>query len=138
MVQTIPRPEYPRPQMRRDAWCNLNGEWLFEEDPACSGKARGLAADTLPNLRRIPCRRERLRFRFAGKVSFPVSETPIFANVCGIAARLYARRGGLTVISGSFFISAHATIGQPFGLTGRSFRRTAADMYLFPMTLRMR
>lgn len=48
MVQTIPRPEYPRPQMRRDAWCNLNGEWLFEEDPACSGKARGLAADTLP------------------------------------------------------------------------------------------
>src|SRR5690554_4727137 len=28
--QTIPRPEYPRPQfMRNSSWLNLNGEWDF-------------------------------------------------------------------------------------------------------------
>ncbi len=24
-----PRPEYPRPRLRRPAWVNLNGEWEF-------------------------------------------------------------------------------------------------------------
>lgn len=38
----IPRPEYPRPQMERDAWMNLNGTWEFEFDPGCSGKERGV------------------------------------------------------------------------------------------------
>ena len=38
----IPRPEYPRPQMTREAWMNLNGEWEFEIDQARSGKSRGL------------------------------------------------------------------------------------------------
>ena len=28
----IPRPEYPRPQMVRDKWMNLNGWWEFEID----------------------------------------------------------------------------------------------------------
>lgn len=28
----IPRPEYPRPQMTRPGWQNLNGEWEFEFD----------------------------------------------------------------------------------------------------------
>ena len=28
----IPRPEYPRPQLRRDEWVNLNGRWEFEFD----------------------------------------------------------------------------------------------------------
>ena len=28
----IPRPEYPRPQMRRDSWINLNGEWDYATD----------------------------------------------------------------------------------------------------------
>ena len=26
---SIPRPEYPRPQFRRDGWMNLNGQWDF-------------------------------------------------------------------------------------------------------------
>ncbi|MCA0756101.1 beta-galactosidase [Paenibacillus sp. N4] len=39
---SIPRPEYPRPQFVRDAWLNLNGEWQFEMDPGKSGIARGL------------------------------------------------------------------------------------------------
>ncbi|WP_274363143.1 glycoside hydrolase family 2 protein [Paenibacillus thermotolerans] len=40
--QAIPRPEYPRPQMVRSEWINLNGEWQFEIDHGNSGKARGL------------------------------------------------------------------------------------------------
>ncbi len=29
---SIPRPEYPRPQFRRDRWINLNGEWKVKLD----------------------------------------------------------------------------------------------------------
>ena len=28
-TQTTPRPEYPRPRLRRRDWVNLNGEWEF-------------------------------------------------------------------------------------------------------------
>jgi hypothetical protein len=28
----MPRPEYPRPQLRRQDWTNLNGEWSFAFD----------------------------------------------------------------------------------------------------------
>ena len=38
----IPRPEYPRPQIVRDTWLNLNGAWEFEIDPGASGPARGV------------------------------------------------------------------------------------------------
>lgn len=34
------RPEHPEPQMRRDAWENLNGEWEFEFDFGNSGEDR--------------------------------------------------------------------------------------------------
>lgn len=37
-----PRPEYPRPQLVRSRWQNLNGVWAFEFDPGLSGVARGL------------------------------------------------------------------------------------------------
>ncbi len=41
MNQTnIPRPEYPRPQMVRQEWINLNGQWEFEVDNGSSGKER--------------------------------------------------------------------------------------------------
>ena len=36
----IPRPEYPRPQLVRDAFLNLNGPWEFSFDFSNSGKAR--------------------------------------------------------------------------------------------------
>ncbi|MGH3587186.1 MAG: hypothetical protein ACRDQ0_12765, partial [Pseudonocardia sp.] len=39
---TVPRPEYPRPQVVRDRWLNLNGSWDFEIDPGDSGLERGL------------------------------------------------------------------------------------------------
>ncbi|MDR1153763.1 MAG: beta-glucuronidase, partial [Bacteroidales bacterium] len=38
----IPRPEYPRPQFRRDAWVNLNGAWTFTFDFGKSGNDRKL------------------------------------------------------------------------------------------------
>jgi len=39
---SIPRPEYPRPQMIRNNWLNLNGLWEFQVDPGFSGEERGL------------------------------------------------------------------------------------------------
>lgn len=34
---SIARPEYPRPQMVRDKWINLNGKWQFEIDMGAEG-----------------------------------------------------------------------------------------------------
>lgn len=34
---SIPRPEYPRPQFRRERWLNLNGTWRFDFDDANAG-----------------------------------------------------------------------------------------------------
>ena len=42
------RPEYPRPQMVRKDWVNLNGEWQFDFDFGKSGRERGLQ-----NLRKL-------------------------------------------------------------------------------------
>ncbi|NLB70134.1 MAG: beta-galactosidase [Lentisphaerae bacterium] len=39
---SIPRPEYPRPQFVRENWLNLNGAWQFEIDAGDSGIHRGL------------------------------------------------------------------------------------------------
>ena len=56
MAQTaIPRPEYPRPQMVRERWLNLNGSWQFDFDFGRSGRARGLAkAVSLPETITVP------------------------------------------------------------------------------------
>ena len=58
----IPRPEYPRPQMKRPLWQNLNGQWQHEADRGLSGRARGLAsADSLSEQITVPfCRESRL------------------------------------------------------------------------------
>ena len=37
-----PLSEYPRPQLTRPQWLDLNGIWEFEFDPGLSGQARGL------------------------------------------------------------------------------------------------
>ncbi|MEI6676747.1 MAG: sugar-binding domain-containing protein, partial [Verrucomicrobiota bacterium] len=37
-----PRPEHPRPDLLRENWMTLNGEWQFEIDKAADGDARGL------------------------------------------------------------------------------------------------
>lgn len=58
----IPRPEYPRPQMVREGWLNLNGPWQFEIDNGGSGRERGLPDATglsgtiiVPFCRRAAC-----------------------------------------------------------------------------------
>ena len=38
----IPKNEYPRPQMMREDWLNLNGSWEFEFDFGKSGKYRNM------------------------------------------------------------------------------------------------
>jgi beta-galactosidase/beta-glucuronidase len=40
-LSTVPRPEYPRPQFRRERWTNLNGEWRFAFDDEDAGLAKG-------------------------------------------------------------------------------------------------
>lgn len=45
MCNSIPRPEYPRPQFVRDSFINLNGQWEFEFDFGNSGKERKMFAD---------------------------------------------------------------------------------------------
>jgi beta-galactosidase/beta-glucuronidase len=37
--EDLPRPEYPRPQFRRERWINLNGEWHFAFDDKDAGLA---------------------------------------------------------------------------------------------------
>lgn len=41
-MNALPRPEYPRPQLRRDRWLTLNGRWQFEIDAADTGIERGV------------------------------------------------------------------------------------------------
>jgi beta-galactosidase/beta-glucuronidase len=41
-LAAIPRPEHPRPDVFRDNWLSLNGEWQFEIDDQGNGEARGL------------------------------------------------------------------------------------------------
>lgn len=38
----VPRPEYPRPELVRADWLNLNGDWAFAVDQSDSGEERGL------------------------------------------------------------------------------------------------
>ncbi|MEI7899743.1 MAG: sugar-binding domain-containing protein [bacterium] len=38
----VPRPEHPRPDLCRENWMTLNGEWQFEIDKAADGESRGL------------------------------------------------------------------------------------------------
>jgi len=47
----IPRPEYPRPQFRREGWTNLKGEWAFAFDDSDAGLADGWQSITPEELR---------------------------------------------------------------------------------------
>ena len=38
----VPRPEHPRPDLLRENWMTLDGEWQFEIDKAADGESRGL------------------------------------------------------------------------------------------------
>ncbi|MCX7974780.1 MAG: beta-galactosidase [Candidatus Aminicenantes bacterium] len=43
LSENIPRPEYPRPQLYRESWFNLNGYWDFAFDFSDSGEEAGKA-----------------------------------------------------------------------------------------------
>jgi hypothetical protein len=43
MQHNIPRAEYPRPQLVRNEWLNLNGTWEYMTDRGMSGEMRGFA-----------------------------------------------------------------------------------------------
>ena len=43
-IAEVPRPEHPRPDMFRENWMTLNGEWQFEIDRAADGENRGLTS----------------------------------------------------------------------------------------------
>lgn len=49
----LPRPEYPRPQLVRSDWLNLNGEWEFDFDDADQGLTAGWWRDGHPLAARI-------------------------------------------------------------------------------------
>ncbi len=44
-MDSIPRPEYPRPQFVRDSWINLNGPWRFAFDFGDTGVENGWNQD---------------------------------------------------------------------------------------------
>ena len=54
-MNTIPRPEFPRPQFFRGdkSWLNLNGEWDFELDLGASGDDRAMFAPDATFTRKI-------------------------------------------------------------------------------------
>ena len=41
-LAAVPRAEHPRPDLMRENWMSLNGEWQFEIDKAADGDSRGL------------------------------------------------------------------------------------------------
>ena len=50
----LPRPEHPRPSVRREDWVNLNGPWEFEVDAGDSGLERGLRDRALAGSITVP------------------------------------------------------------------------------------
>lgn len=54
MTAELPRPEYPRPQLVRPDWMNLNGIWGFEVDRGDSGIDRGLRTRELESRVLVP------------------------------------------------------------------------------------
>ena len=69
MEKAIPRPEYPRPQMVRSQWMNLNGPWEFEMDFGSSGRQRRWF-ESASFTKKLWC-------RFVRRAGFPVSARPI-------------------------------------------------------------
>ena len=58
-TNNVPRPEHPNPQVRREKWINLNGEWEYATDKGISGIDRELFnASSLPERITVPFCRE--------------------------------------------------------------------------------
>ncbi len=70
--QTLPWPEYPRPQLTRAEWLNLNGIWQYQS---------GAAADPLPTGRTLP-----------GEIRVPFPVESALSGVMEHHDRLWYRR----------------------------------------------
>ena len=64
-AQTVPRPEYPRPDFQRAEWRTLNGDWQFEFDDANRGLKEGWYKPAQPKF----SRRITVPFAFQTKLS---------------------------------------------------------------------
>lgn len=62
------REEYPRPELVRDSFINLNGEWQFEPDMGLSGKEKRMLAGKFPQLN--------------GKIELPFCPESKLSGVC--------------------------------------------------------
>ncbi|MEQ8675335.1 MAG: beta galactosidase jelly roll domain-containing protein [Aggregatilineales bacterium] len=54
---SIPRPEHPRPDFKREDWLNLNGTWNFSYDPDNDGRERNLSdgrGESFPETIQVP------------------------------------------------------------------------------------
>ena len=65
-MKNIPKSEHPRPDLWREDWLSLNGEWDFETDNSMSGTARGFAE----------------RDSFEGKITVPFCPESSLSGVC--------------------------------------------------------
>ena len=52
-ADSIPLPEHPRPDFRREEWHNLNGAWRFKLDPGNRGEGARWHSAALTSPRRI-------------------------------------------------------------------------------------
>lgn len=65
----LPRPEYPRPRLRRDRWVNLNGTWWFAFDDEDTGLAQGWHRVSAADLDSVFDRRITVPFAYQSKAS---------------------------------------------------------------------
>jgi beta-galactosidase/beta-glucuronidase len=92
---SIPRPEYPRPQLRRQDWTNLNGEWSFAFDDSDAGLAKGWQNVTTEDLRSANSPFERriiVPFCYQSKL-FGIGETAFHDVVWYVRAFEYTPAG---------------------------------------------
>ena len=50
----IYRQEYPRPELVRESWLNLNGDWEFEFDFGKTGKSTGMINKEFSKVINVP------------------------------------------------------------------------------------
>ena len=107
-------PEYPRPQMRRDAWLNLNGVWQFafakedEEPPDRQGPGR---PHPRPLPRRVrPVRRHEARPTASGIAApSPSRKSGPASACCSISAPSIGKRPSASTASSSASTTAATT-----------------------------
>ena len=124
-IKSVPRPEYPRPQLRRKEWLNLNGIWQFEIDGGIDGfDCEYYKRDSLAQEITVPFCPESELSGIGHKGFMPCVGTgvPSRCRKSGMAGKLSCT-------------SAQWTTMPPCGSTGSMWANTAAATAHFPLTL---